>query len=129
MPMLRFSVGTNRFRADELTTREPSHTSPASGSSSPAIMRSVVVLPHPLGPSNTSSSPSSTSKLTSSTAGALLLANSLTTPRTLTARDPGDDSPPCTCPCGRTYPARSPTSTVHFVSCGQVAAEYSTPVH
>ena len=51
-------------------------------------MRSVVVLPHPLGPSRTSSSPSSTSKLTPSTAGALLPPNSFTRPRTLTARGP-----------------------------------------
>ena len=70
MPMLRFSVGTNTLRSAELTSAEPSHTSPASGSSRPAIMRRVVVLPQPLGPSNTSSSPSSTSKLTSFTAGA-----------------------------------------------------------
>src|SRR5712691_13109765 len=128
MPMLRFSVGTKTFRTDELTIRGPIQTSPASCSSSPAIIRSVVVLPQPLGPSRTSSSPSSTSKLRSSTAGALLLANSLTTPRTLTARGPGDVSPPCTCSCGRTYQISCQLSAIgdelSAVSCQLSAISY-----
>src|SRR6185437_10569147 len=39
--------------------------SPARGRSSPAMERSVVVLPHPLGPSSVKSLPSGTSKETS----------------------------------------------------------------
>src|ERR1700686_4473490 len=41
---------------------------PALASGNPAMMRSVVVLPHPEGPSRTSSSPSATSSEKSSTA-------------------------------------------------------------
>ena len=41
---------------------------PASGRSNPAIRRSVVVLPQPLGPSSARTSPASTSRSTSSTA-------------------------------------------------------------
>src|SRR5436305_3971420 len=43
---------------------------PLSGCSSPAISRKVVDLPHPDGPSSTSSEPSAASKLTPSTARA-----------------------------------------------------------
>ena len=43
-------------------------TSPVVGISSPAIMRSTVVLPPPLGPSSAINSPSFTEKLTSLTA-------------------------------------------------------------
>src|ERR1051326_7306599 len=107
MPMLRFSRGTNRLRLLEVTSVWPSQISPSSGSSRPAIIRSVVVLPQPLGPSRTSSSPSSTSKLTSSTAGRLLPLNSLTSPRTLTAHGHEVDSLACTIPeAQRTCPRR-----------------------
>ena len=41
---------------------------PESGSSKPAIMRNVVVLPHPDGPSNPKNSPCSTSRETAATA-------------------------------------------------------------
>ena len=51
-----------------LTQRSPIHTSPALGSSSPATMRMVVVLPQPLGPSNTRNSPSAMSSDMGSTA-------------------------------------------------------------
>src|SRR5919199_5917401 len=77
MPTLRFSVGT--CLPGEPTSLPSSQISPASGSSRPAISLREVVLPHPLGPSRTSSSPSSTSKLTSSEA------YSLRTPRKPTA--------------------------------------------
>src|ERR1700674_4579804 len=46
----------------------PNSITPASGFSSPAIMRSVVVLPQPDGPSNPKNSPRSTSSETSVTA-------------------------------------------------------------
>src|SRR5437763_16746176 len=46
---------------------------PPVGNSSPAIKRNVVVLPHPDGPTNTSNSPSATSKLRSRTASTPLL--------------------------------------------------------
>src|SRR5512136_654144 len=46
----------------------PSRISPAVGATKPAIMRSVVVLPHPDGPSSTTSSPWGMSRSTSATA-------------------------------------------------------------
>src|SRR5262245_57973465 len=51
-----------------LTRRPPSMTSPAVADSRPAIMRSVVVLPHPDGPSRHTTSPAPTSRSTSRTA-------------------------------------------------------------
>ena len=51
------------------STSSPSkRTAPASGTSSPAMMRSSVVLPEPDGPSSATSSPAGTSRLTSSSA-------------------------------------------------------------
>ena len=47
-----------------LTTRPPMAISPASISSSPAIMRSSVLLPQPEGPTSTVNSPSPISMLT-----------------------------------------------------------------
>src|SRR5687767_10954752 len=85
MPTLRFSGCTNRLRAAALTSRSPSQISPSSGSSRPAIRRSEVVLPQPLGPSSTSSSPSATSKLICSSACTFPEANSLLTSRNVTA--------------------------------------------
>src|SRR5689334_16619895 len=49
-----------RFR---VTSSPPSWISPPVGSSSPAIIRRVVVLPQPEGPSMTKNSPSSTVKV------------------------------------------------------------------
>src|SRR5579864_9404780 len=95
MPMLRFSVGTKTLRSAELTRRSPSQISPWSGSSRPAIMRRVVVLPQPLGPRSTSSSPCSTSNVSWSTARMLPLPNALTTWRKATALIP-DRLPPST---------------------------------
>src|SRR5690242_2029817 len=46
----------------------PSRISPAVGTTKPAIMRSVVVLPHPDGPSSTTSSPCAMSRSTPATA-------------------------------------------------------------
>src|SRR5260221_6580893 len=51
-----------------VTSSPPSRMVPAVGSSSPAIMRSVVVLPQPEGPSRQRNSPSSTVKLAALTA-------------------------------------------------------------
>src|SRR5262252_8870548 len=65
MPRLR-SRGSR-----SLTMRPSMRISPEVGSSKPAIMRRVVVLPHPDGPTNTTNSPSSITKfrfLTASTA-------------------------------------------------------------
>src|SRR5919198_1082201 len=57
MPSARFSGGTLIRRSAEYTIRCCSSTSPASGFSKPATMRSVVVFPQPLGPSRLSTSP------------------------------------------------------------------------
>ncbi len=55
-------------RGYEKTVSPRISISPASGSSSPAIARSSVVLPQPLGPSSTTNSPGFTSSETSSIA-------------------------------------------------------------
>src|SRR5688572_6806140 len=52
------------------TTRPPKRISPASGRSKPAIMRSVVVLPHPEPPTSATSSPGAMSRDSASTARA-----------------------------------------------------------
>src|SRR5665811_281771 len=51
-----------------LTTRSPMRTTPSVMSSSPAIMRRLVVLPQPDGPTKTMNSPSAISRLKSLTA-------------------------------------------------------------
>ena len=56
------------FASTSVTLRSPIQISPALGSWKPAIMRKVVVLPQPDGPSSVSSSPGATSRLTSCTA-------------------------------------------------------------
>src|SRR5262245_58225768 len=59
----------SRSRARRMVTSSPpSRMRPPVGSSRPAIMRSVVVLPQPDGPSMTKNSPSPTTKLESWTA-------------------------------------------------------------
>src|SRR3954447_4673131 len=68
IPSPRSLAGTRVPRSDEKSTRSATEISPRSGISSPATQRSVVVLPHPDGPRSVNSSPSSTSKLRSSTA-------------------------------------------------------------
>src|SRR5216683_3083007 len=58
-----------RLLAERLVISSPSsRTFPAFGISNPAIIRRIVVLPHPLGPSKVRNSPCSISKLTWSTA-------------------------------------------------------------
>ena len=63
-----------------LTSSPPIRISPDVGSSSPAIILSVVVLPQPDGPSSMKNSPSSTVKVEDRTA--VKLPNSLRTLRT-----------------------------------------------
>ncbi len=68
MPKLRRFGATNTPCLDENTTRPPTSIAPDFGRSSPAMERSVVVLPQPLGPSSVNSAPSGASNDTSSTA-------------------------------------------------------------
>src|SRR5262245_26223647 len=56
------------FGATSLTTRSPIFRAPSEISSRPAIMRRLVVLPHPEGPTRTMNSPSWMSRLRSFTA-------------------------------------------------------------
>src|SRR3954468_7570750 len=65
MPKLRLLGATKIPWLDEYTTRTPTAISPEMGFSSPAIERSVVVLPQPEGPSSVNSLPSGTSNDTS----------------------------------------------------------------
>src|ERR1043166_6278880 len=66
MAMRRCSGGTTRPGADR--QRSPTQISPDSGARKPATSRSVVVLPHPDGPSSATSSPGLTSSERSSAA-------------------------------------------------------------
>src|SRR2546425_9462708 len=61
IPRWRWCGATTPRRGTEATTRPRSAISPASGCSSPATRRKVVVLPQPLGPSSVKISPRSTS--------------------------------------------------------------------
>src|SRR5262252_6625014 len=65
MPKLRLFGATKILFSTDDSTLAPTVTSPAFGRSRPAIERSVVVLPQPLGPSSVKSCPWGTSKLTS----------------------------------------------------------------
>src|SRR5918998_5125002 len=67
-----------------LTTCPPIRTSPSVGRSSPAMVRSRVVLPHPEGPRRTRYSPSSVARSTPSTAWTRPPSNCLTSLRTST---------------------------------------------
>src|SRR6266850_2992371 len=68
MPSPRRFGETKMPRCEEYTTSLPTEISPCRGLSRPAMERSVVVLPQPLGPSRVNSLPSGTSKATSCTA-------------------------------------------------------------
>jgi hypothetical protein len=61
MPVLR------RHGGRYVTSAPPMRTAPSLGSMKPAIMRKVVVLPQPDGPSRTRNSPSATSSVTPTT--------------------------------------------------------------
>src|SRR5258706_3497211 len=65
MPKPRRLGATKTPFVEEYTTRPSTLISPRRGRSRPAIERSVVVFPQPLGPSSVNSFPSGTSKLTS----------------------------------------------------------------
>src|SRR3954468_8951330 len=69
MPSSRKRGGTRMPLAGDDTIRPAMLISPSVGCSSPATQRSVVVLPQPDGPSNTTISPAGTEKLTPSIAG------------------------------------------------------------
>src|SRR5471032_895101 len=69
MPMSRRRGGTMMPSAGDDTTRPAMWIEPPVGCSRPATQRSVVVLPQPEGPSNTTISPAGTAKLTPSIAG------------------------------------------------------------
>jgi len=57
MPMPRLSGETNMFAPVSTWARPLTATNPCSGLSRPAMQRSVVLLPHPLGPSSVNSLP------------------------------------------------------------------------
>src|SRR2546421_8299243 len=65
MPRPRWLGDMKMPRSDEYTTSPAIEISPARGRSRPAIERSVVVFPQPLGPSRVKSFPSGTSNVTS----------------------------------------------------------------
>src|SRR3990172_5720652 len=65
MPKLRRFGAMKVFASDEYTTRPSTVISPETVLSSPAMERSVVVLPQPLGPSSVNNFPSGTSNVTS----------------------------------------------------------------
>src|ERR1700755_3006492 len=85
MPSSRSRGGTRMPRAGDDTTLPPIEISPSVGCSRPATQRSVVVLPHPEGPSSTTISPAGTAKLTPSTAA--MPANSFRRSLTSSAAD------------------------------------------
>src|SRR5215208_97335 len=85
IPMSRLLGGTLIRRAASKTVRSPKAIWPSSADSRPATQRSVVVLPHPLGPSKTRNSPSSISSSRSSIAVVgVLPPNRFERPRMLT---------------------------------------------
>src|SRR5215212_6283160 len=85
IPMSRLLGGTLIRRAASKTVRSPKAIWPSSADSRPAMQRSVVVLPHPLGPSKTRNSPSSISRSRSSMAVVgVLPPNRFERPRMLT---------------------------------------------
>src|SRR5262245_10815710 len=81
------------FAATSFTTRSSIASVPEVIVSSPAIMRRVVDLPQPDGPSSTMNSPSETVRLTSSTAAVAAPGKRLVTRsrRTTATRDPSAD--------------------------------------
>src|SRR5258707_1386337 len=71
MPMSRRSGGRLMPRAADRMVTPPNEISPASARSRPAMMRSVVDFPQPLGPSKVTTCPLGMSKVTSSSARTL----------------------------------------------------------
>jgi hypothetical protein len=68
IPMFRLFGGTLIRESASKTERSPNAIEPSSAVSNPAMHRSVVVLPQPLGPSRTRNSPGSISRSSSSIA-------------------------------------------------------------
>ena len=64
MPRLRSIAGTSMPRAASNTSLPSIAIRPESGTSRPAMLRSRVVLPQPLGPSSVRNSPRCSSRLT-----------------------------------------------------------------
>src|SRR6266850_6708347 len=92
MPRPRRFGGTKMPRCEEYTTSPPTEISPCRGLSRPAMERSVVVLPQPLGPSRVNSFPSGTSKVTSCAAFTIWprsLGYSVNSPSTFSTRFSG----------------------------------------
>src|SRR5688572_23973561 len=77
MPRPRRLGGTNTPLTEEKITAPPTTISPVRGRSRPAMERSVVVLPQPLGPSSVKSLPGGTSRLTSCAARMVLPCSSM----------------------------------------------------
>ena len=100
-------------RSSRAVSSPPIETVPASGISSPAISRSVVVLPAPVGPSSTKNSPSAMVSVSSSTARvpAEALADALQpdlshAPSPISSTSPVAASKKCTCGASSARPDR-----------------------
>src|SRR5687767_4328059 len=76
------------------TSRSPIHNVPAEIDSSPAIIRRVVLFPHPDGPTRTTNSPSRTSRSTPCTATWLLSPYTFRSPSSFTRAIPGASRSP-----------------------------------
>src|SRR3954470_5241766 len=74
MPTMRLWVGTKVLAPASTKALPPTSMEPASGVSSPATQRSVVVFPQPLGPSSVMNSPDEMERLTSLRIGVALKA-------------------------------------------------------
>src|SRR4051812_39931754 len=93
MPMFRLFGGTFVRLVASKTVRSPNAIDPSSAVSRPAMQRSVVVFPQPLGPRSTRNSPGSISRSRLSIAVVgVLPPNRLDSPRMLTL---DTDPPPC----------------------------------
>src|SRR3954464_6873592 len=88
-------MATSRWRGGMRVTSRPAiRTAPVVSGSRPATIRSVVLFPHPDGPTSTTNSPGATSRLTSSTA-TTPPGNSLRTPSsTIPASGGATEHPP-----------------------------------
>src|SRR5919197_1276119 len=97
MPKLRLWGGTHMGGLSDDRTLPAMRISPASGTSSPATQRSRVVLPDPLAPTITNSSPSFTSRSTalSAVTRPFITRNSLVSRRSSIMRFDHEEGPPC----------------------------------
>src|SRR5919197_108977 len=97
MPKLRLWGGTHMGGLSDDRTLPAMRISPASGTSSPATQRSRVVLPDPLAPTITNSSPSFTSRSTalSAVTRPFITRNSLVSRRSSIMRFDHEEGLPC----------------------------------